>query len=671
MYRSINEFHIIFREKIVDKAQQAHYYLTFFTACQVLAFYEYFSSETKGQQQALQSECESLLQFVNSEAKLVHGKWSAQVNNVQENYLEVLCAIGEKLYDLLKLTPQISQKMDITTNNVVADVVIPGRLHVASCSDKELVPNVIMSLYANHGFYPQPWQLLICRSSTSSEELQLFTRRCFHAARNGFEKRLFCIASIELLDFELQYKLVKDIRELQQKNPNFFLALVCCQETGVHHHVLDQFSEYVRGSSGLDFESMTNIYMKLSPNVTCVTSDLSGQGKTEHIKQASLSFNLSPRSILVNDMVDFSSLVHKLKNTLLHSFESLHFNIVSIEQPEEVNMFLFELLTLGMVYNKADIALLPRQQVFIEVASTIDQYLLNLLPMVKYVTQKHITWNINNFVACQEIASPIQVVAHYLEALENHTLDNENVCFVGENTINEPISTEHCCELIQRYFLDGNADDVCSFRYIEIFLNVFADQLVRLSASSFFQVENIQVMVREKNIRTTLLNTLLDVSKEFATKSIHSRTAQLEQLNSKRDQDKARLASLVQWDDSNHLLVFFLSQMPDSIIALYRNREHVPQNVKKLLWSQLSGKKKPNDFKNWILDDYHTMASEMLLAKLETLARTSMNKLDLPPYALSADNLLKMALILLRARANIPVVMCGEAGCGKVNFVFA
>ncbi|CAG8741966.1 13224_t:CDS:2, partial [Dentiscutata heterogama] len=33
------------------------------------------------------------------------------------------------------------------------------------------------------------------------------------------------------------------------------------------------------------------------------------------------------------------------------------------------------------------------------------------------------------------------------------------------------------------------------------------------------------------------------------------------------------------------------------------------------------------------------------------------------------DNLLKMALILLRARANIPVVICGEAGCGKTSLI--
>src|SRR6266542_1514523 len=44
-------------------------------------------------------------------------------------------------------------------------------------------------------------------------------------------------------------------------------------------------------------------------------------------------------------------------------------------------------------------------------------------------------------------------------------------------------------------------------------------------------------------------------------------------------------------------------------------------------------------------------------------------KLYYPQYALSTDNLIKMALILLRARANIPVIVCGEAGCGKTSLI--
>ena len=38
-------------------------------------------------------------------------------------------------------------------------------------------------------------------------------------------------------------------------------------------------------------------------------------------------------------------------------------------------------------------------------------------------------------------------------------------------------------------------------------------------------------------------------------------------------------------------------------------------------------------------------------------------------YVFTADNFIKMVLILLRIRANIPVIMMGETGCGKTSLL--
>ena len=38
-------------------------------------------------------------------------------------------------------------------------------------------------------------------------------------------------------------------------------------------------------------------------------------------------------------------------------------------------------------------------------------------------------------------------------------------------------------------------------------------------------------------------------------------------------------------------------------------------------------------------------------------------------YVFTADNFVKMVLILLRIRANIPVIMMGETGCGKTSLI--
>jgi hypothetical protein len=53
--------------------------------------------------------------------------------------------------------------------------------------------------------------------------------------------------------------------------------------------------------------------------------------------------------------------------------------------------------------------------------------------------------------------------------------------------------------------------------------------------------------------------------------------------------------------------------------------------------------------------DYHQMSLQDLQERLEFIARISMEKQEFPPYVLLADNLIKMALILLRVQ-----------GCSKV-----
>ncbi|PKC59724.1 hypothetical protein RhiirA1_492293 [Rhizophagus irregularis] len=363
--------------------------------------------------------------------------------------------------------------------------------------------------------------------------------------------------------------------------------------------------------------------------------------------------------------MEFGRLVRQFKEYKLRPVESLHINIVSSNFPGDVNMFLFELLTLGIVSTNVNIACLPLSEtptyIFIEIASTTEQYLLNSLPMAGYLLSKHLTWDIKSLKISQDITSPIQITCNYLNLLDLNEIDTKEILFRTDDAI-KPLPVECCQNLIEKYFFNENNKDISSFRFVEIFVNVLADQLVRFSSSLFFTVDNLRLMVKETNIRKLILKTLMDGSKDFATRSIKTREAQLESTNT--EDENARLGTIVQWDDSNQPIVFFNSQTPDTISVLYRDRTKVHENVKTLLKSQVIG-----DRTKWELDDYNSMSTNALLVNLEYLARRSTEKLNIPEYALSGDNLIKMALILLRARANIPVIVCGEAGCGKTSLI--
>ncbi|CAG8459689.1 1476_t:CDS:10, partial [Ambispora leptoticha] len=651
-------------ETMINQAQEHYYYLTFYPARHILTFYDYFFENSNNLE--IKNSCEILLKYVNKQAKLPPANANHAITCETASYDKIFGEIGKILHNIFESTPKRIRNISASINCIHSDVVKSGQLFVASC-DKGRMENTIMSLFANYKTYPEPWQIFICRSNTTAEELSLFIKRCFLAASNGYENRLFCIANLEVLDVELQYNLVNDIRALSETKKQYDLALICCPEPGIHHHITDQFREHVHVSNGLDSDSMKNIYGEICQDVIRVSSDLSGQGKTEWIRQTSMAKGLIPRSFLVSDDIQYGKFVRQLKeNNLRREFESIHFNILSVKNPGELNRFLFELLTLGMVSNGVDIVELPDTSIYIEVASTVDQYLLNSLPFTEYLTKKELEWDDEHFIASREPTSPIQVVARYLDAYNRKILNETDISILT----GDPIPANRCQELLNKYFFEETAKSIYSYRYIEIFTNVLADQLIRMSASTYFQVENIELMVdeRNRNIRALLMEQFIETGKEFATRSIASKLAQIE--NDKASQseniaefDTARLGAILPWEESNHLLVVFLSQSPDSIAAFYNDREKVPASVKKLLQSQQANRENPE------LEDYHEMPPEILLNKLESLARKSMKELVLPHYALSADNLLKMALILLRARARIPVVICGEAGCGKTSLI--
>ncbi|CAG8479091.1 963_t:CDS:10 [Gigaspora margarita] len=635
-------------ESTVSKVQQEHYYLTFFPARHILSFYDYFSNSKGSNRRICERTCETLVRFVNFGAKLPSMRNPKDALNIKNNHYKILCEIGTRLKGIFESLPKEPIPFEDCGERVVSDVVHHGKLFVAACSDRSVIPNIIMSLYANSKFYPNAWQLLICTSSTTSEEIAIFIKRCSYASNNGYNDHLFCMANLEVLDYKLQYYVVKQIRSLLDKAKNFYLALICCQESGMHHHILDQFSEYVRVTNGLSAKSMKESYRGICQKVVCVTSDLSGQGKTEWVKQESYRKKFIPRTFIINDGADFGKLVRQFqKFPIRKDLDSLHINIISADNPWEVNMFLFHLLTFGIVSHQSDIATLPDIHIYIEVASSTDSRLVKSLPIVSYLDTPHLRFNLKKLIISNEICSPIQVVCQYLNAHEVALLDENEIGY--RPPTQKPLPSKRCQQLLSKYFFDTITADLASYRFLEIFINVFANQL------------NLRLMIKENNIRTTLFNTLMEVSKDFATRSIQTKSSQKQALSDSPDQ----LENITSWDDSNHLLVFFMSQTPDSICALYRDKTKVPENVQTLLKSQhISG-----IYRNqWQLEDYRTIPMDLLLQRLEGLARKTQHQINYPPYALSADNLLKMALILLRTRANVPVVICGEAGLVEAEF---
>ncbi|CAG2207747.1 RNF213 [Mytilus edulis] len=209
---------------------------------------------------------------------------------------------------------------------------------------------------------------------------------------------------------------------------------------------------------------------------------------------------------------------------------------------------------------------------------------------------------------------------------------------------------------------------------MNVFINVLADQLKKLSSSVFFRTPNLMSMLKENvspTVKSSLIKALENVSKDFASRSVNAcRSAQAESVIGKSSDSSAdilaeRTAGMIRWEDSNHLVVLF-HQNVQTVSALYRNVHDVPQSVQKLFESQVKNK----------LVDFKEKSSDELKTQLLMLTRRSSIRMNttglqnvMSNYVLTPDNLLKMVLISLRVNSKVPVLIMGETGCGKTSLI--
>src|SRR5204862_7640677 len=98
------KFSTIYRKTIMKSAQEKCYYLTFFLARHILAFYDYFTSEKLDKEN--EEECKTLIRFVNSKAELPSHNDIKGISRESKDYFKILCEIGSELERIFRNIPK-------------------------------------------------------------------------------------------------------------------------------------------------------------------------------------------------------------------------------------------------------------------------------------------------------------------------------------------------------------------------------------------------------------------------------------------------------------------------------------------------------------------------------------------------------------------------------------
>ena len=668
-------------ETLLKRLQEQYYFLNFFHPDQLRLLHKFFSkrlTNTQGQL-SLTSSVHSLLRFVDPsiQREELYDFRSLYNEPKGDSGLEIdLRAIGEVLGSIF--IPRQGTQWKKIPQRDLQRAVKPGELFVAVLEHgSQQTANVVMSLFeSTTGSFPQPSQVLFCHSETSWEEVERLLKRSFEAHMHSTSVKLHCLANVENLSNDMQFELVTAIRTYQKKVEGpYLLALVCCG--GIHHHIVDQFSTAAHNILGMSEPKLRDTFKEVFRYVFMVTSDLPGVGKTEAIHEHAASYKKKVLTVPISGPLSRKNLLKRLSGLSVSPHECIHFDVGEVDDPLVLDTMMFELVVVGMMSCGTELFHLPTKHVYIEIANTLRHWLQDSLPITKCFSPLHINLvGYGDLVVSQEPLSPVQVVCQYLQAYESGSLETKDLNLVDL----KPLSPDRCKQLLSKHF--SSTGDL-SYNIVESFLKVFADQLLQFSESPFFKTHNLQAALGlQHDVRNCLFKALLEVSREFASRSVvtckdvQSEAISKEQASevlkklhscSRNDAEGMveRVEGMIQWADNNHLVIAFHRLEAFTISALYRDLSQVPSNVQKLLKVQA---KKGEDIK-----DFAKLNHRELQDRLDLIVRTKprqnddgLQKLD---YALTPDNILKMVLIIQRIKARIPVIVMGETGCGKTSLV--
>ena len=367
---------------------------------------------------------------------------------------------------------------------------------------------------------------------------------------------------------------------------------------------------------------------------------------------------------------------------------------------------LFSILITRFYGQNEDIFYLPKNiSIKVEIPNTFINF-LEKFPILNLFKIKELTIKkLAPLIVPKDIKCNIEVVANYLKCLKEDKIKWYDLVIPGitpeefetrrlkrniKGKGNQSISTclksillpsEECQKLILEKI------NIVEPNYYQIisFINVLAVQLKRLNANYFLSVYQFLENEQDKlcSVRTTIVNSFINLTSHFTegayTNLLHSQDelskSQFGIYTEKNDLDKAiqKLAidakDVVSFDKIDPSLVFF-HEKASQLFSIITNKSETDPEYKELLniiRSQSYGEQINK------LPNYREYKQENFLKELkEILGIDNPNisfKEIIGDYVITADNFVKMILILIRIRSNIPVIMMGETGCGKTSLI--
>ena len=550
------------------------------------------------------------------------------------------------------------------------------------------------------------FNLLLCNDNLDEYEIHSFCVRAINCSTNN----LFFIVRPEELNIGNEKYFFKTINKLLEKKNYKINSCIIILYINPNSHIIKQLKK-IRDKYELPEEPPIFKTIEDSPiedlkdlPIELVTSDSPRVGKTEYIHKQ-LEDDETYFTITLGDIDNLFLLknmyvLNELKNTKISIIIELYEN-TDENTKNLIRNFLFQFIILKVygkyTYIDKDIKL------FIEISSDYTTYYEDF-KILKLFKKYHIELKNNpNFYDTYKInprnVENLLIVLNYLELLKNGEINN---ILPLSNLLKTILDKKKTAELfisdydslIKEYLIKNFPikNLLPNYGQIKIFSDLLGHLLLNLDLCSEMEPKNIKenekyfpslAKIRERIVLSYIefvikfssltYESILE-NQEIASKnqkivgyklSNELKSKLIEQLNKKK---------VISYNEIKPSIVLF-NQIP-------KGDQYKDLNKCSILTTYKEGDKEYIEL-NQIYQDYLKQGELLSLSdfgapqfkfELENICLTPNTEFiyineKLLDYEFTMDNFVKMVLIYLRIKSNVPLILLGETGCGKTSLI--
>ena len=626
----------------------------------------------------------------------------------------------DSITNAINFLTELLKKNNITEENIFKQNIINNGNYVglkSFFSYKDEVSQNIVKIYQNlTGNPPLAQTILLCSDSTTTEEITAFMYKSILCNYNV----LFSIVKVEILEIEKRYMILEFLDKLYIEN---LTKMKSCLVFIYNDRNTDFMQEIFKKQNHQnlvinDNTNINNIQLK-DETIEIFYSNACGVGKSTLIKSQTEENKKEYKYFPIGGEFTILEIINRLNSLNLNENSVLHFDLCDSAKVELMKDFLFSFLITKLCSSGENIFYLGNKiQIKIEIPfGFIDFFkkfpVLNLFKKKLISIEQKPTLKIDN-----KVYSNIQIACNYLKLFKEKTI-SENNLYIDKISQTEflpsikssSLDQQTCENLIKEFFSIQNP----TFYQITCFINIIASQLKEFTNNYYLSVgflkevgglksQNDLNTIREYIINALVLNTMHFTQGAYGKLIKSQETAQEIQTNEDGTYDENNvlneaIKSLTQREVISYKQIkpsLIFSNLDGASLSIITNCEENSEEYKIL--KKLYNSDSDNNKKKLI--NYQTLSSEEFLPELKKVLNLK-NEVDkestltwdeeieengekkkikkerklksikdvVGSYVFTADNFIKMILVLFRIQANIPVIMMGETGCGKTSLI--